>query len=126
MVTEKDVHVLVVEDEPLAAGQMARYLAGKGYRASTVSDGLAGLRVHRKDPADIVVTDLRMPHLDGYELIRELRRDNPDLPIIVVTGHIRMEGGEEERTGAAVVLRKPINLRELGQTVKRMVKKTGP
>lgn len=126
MVTEKGVHVLVVEDEPLAAGQMARYLEAKGYRASTVGDGLAGLRVHRKDPADIVVTDLRMPHLDGYEFIRELRRDNPDLPIIVVTGHMRMEGGEEERTGAAVVLKKPINLRELAQTVERMVKKTRP
>ena len=126
MVTEKGVHVLVVEDEPLAAGQMARYLEAKGYRASTVGDGLAGLRVHRKDPADIVVTDLRMPHLDGYEFIRELRRDNPDLPIIVVTGHMRMEGGEEEQTGAAVVLKKPINLRELAQTVERMLKKTGP
>lgn len=126
MVTEKGVHVLVVEDEPLAAGQMARYLEAKGYRASTVGDGLAGLRVHRKDPADIVVTDLRMPHLDGYEFIRELRRDNPDLPIIVVTGHMRMEGGEEERTGAAVVLKKPINLRELAQTVERMLKKTRP
>ena len=126
MVTERSVHVLVVEDEPLAAGQMARYLEAKGYRASTVGDGLAGLRVHRKDPADIVVTDLRMPHLDGYEFIRELRRDNPDLPIIVVTGHMRMEGGEEERTGAAVVLKKPINLRELAQTVERMLKKTRP
>ncbi len=126
MVTEKGVHVLVVEDEPLAAGQIARYLAGKGYRASTVGDGLAGLRVHRKDPADIVVTDLRMPHIDGYEFIKELRRDNPDLPIIVVTGHMRMEGGEEERIGAAVVLKKPINLRELGQAVERMVKKTKP
>ena len=126
MVTEKGVHVLVVEDEPLAAGQMARYLEAKGYRASTVGDGLAGLRVHRKDPADIVVTDLRMPHLDGYEFIRELRRDNPDLPIIVVTGHMRMEGGEEKRTGAAVVLKKPINLRELAQTVERMLKKTEP
>jgi len=126
MATEKGVHVLVVEDEPLAAGQMARYLEAKGYRASTVGDGLAGLRVHRKDPADIVVTDLRMPHLDGYEFIRELRRDNPDLPIIVVTGHMRMEGGEEERTGAAVVLKKPINLRELAQTVERMLKKTRP
>ncbi|MCH7541147.1 MAG: response regulator [Proteobacteria bacterium] len=126
MVTEKGVHVLVVEDEPLAAGQMARYLEAKGYRASTVGDGLAGLRVHRKDPADIVVTDLRMPHLDGYEFIRELRRDNPDLPIIVVTGHMRMEGGEEEQTGAAVVLKKPINLRELAQTVERMLKKTRP
>ena len=126
MVTEKGVHVLVVEDEPLAAGQMARYLEAKGYRASTVGDGLAGLRVHRKDPADIVITDLRMPHLDGYEFIRELRRDNPDLPIIVVTGHMRMEGGEEERTGAAVVLKKPINLRELAQTVERMLKKTRP
>lgn len=126
MATEKGVHVLVVEDEPLAAGQMARYLEAKGYRASTVGDGLAGLRVHRKDPADIVVTDLRMPHLDGYEFIRELRRDNPDLPIIVVTGHMRMEGGEEEQTGAAVVLKKPINLRELAQTVERMLKKTRP
>ncbi len=126
MSTEKDVHVLLVEDEPLAAGQMARYLAGKGYRTSTVGDGLAGLRVHRKDPADIVVTDVRMPHSDGKELIRELRLDNPELPIIVVTGHMRMEGGEEERTGAAVVLRKPISLRELGQAVERMVKKIKP
>ncbi len=126
MSTEKGVHVLVVEDEPLAARQMARYLAFKGYQTSIAGDGLAGLRVHRKDPADIVITDVRMPRRDGKELIRELRRDNPELPIIVVTGSVEYQADEEQEGGLFVVLRKPINLRELAHIVERMVKKTGP
>ncbi len=79
--------------------------------------------MHRSRPADVVITDLFMPEMNGTELIRRLRRTHPDLPIVVMTGHTTF--GDEKETiteGASLVLKKPISLRELSDTLSDMVR----
>ncbi|MEP4378719.1 MAG: response regulator [Alphaproteobacteria bacterium] len=107
-------HILVVDDEPLAAEQVARFLEGPSVRTSTAGSGRSALALHTSDPADMIVTDLRMPDGDGVELIHAIRSRDTELPIIVVTGQVLREAEAEALdAGATVLLRKPLDLGEL-------------
>jgi CheY-like chemotaxis protein len=115
-------HVLVVDDEAIAALALAHFLRRRGYRVTTAGDGLQALDVHAADPADAVITDIRMPRIDGGELIRRLHDDDPTLPIIVITGYISFLDEEETRKlGAALILKKPVSLREIVDELGRLL-----
>lgn len=107
------LHVLVAEDEALAAMALEDFLSRKGYRVTLAQDGQEGLERYSADPADLVITDLRMPRMDGRALIRELRVRAARLPILVMTGFLSMEAGEDDLTSdrwqPLVVLRKPVS-----------------
>ncbi|AIB13675.1 regulator (plasmid) [Azospirillum argentinense] len=107
------LHVLVAEDESLAAMALEDFLSRKGYRVTLAQDGQEGLERYSADPADLVITDLRMPRMDGRALIRELRIRAAGLPILVMTGFLSMEAGEDDLTSdrwqPLVVLRKPVS-----------------
>jgi len=120
---DRSFHVMLVEDEELAAEEMADYLSRAGYRVSQYFGGDEALKAFTDDPADLVVTDLNMPEGDGRMLIDGLLEDYPYLPIIVVTGRPNTRSGELEdlAAGADVILRKPIRLRELGGHIKRLL-----
>ncbi len=122
-VEPRKAHIMVVEDETLAAEEMADYLGRSGYRVSTYSGGYAALNGFAKDPADLIITDLNMPDGDGRDLIDGLLEDYPFLPIIVVTGRAMTKGEDmaEVGEGADVVLRKPIRLRTLADHVARLL-----
>lgn len=83
----KSVHVIVAEDESFIAMMLAEELVEHGFRVTTACDGLEALAVEARDPADILITDLRMPRLDGNGLITRLRETRPDLPILVLSGY---------------------------------------
>ena len=116
-------HVLLVDDEVQATETMAAYLSELGYKVSTAHSGKSALARFEDDPADLVMTDIRMPDGDGEELIRALRALDPDLPIVVVTGHM---GATETlaATGNAksvVLLKKPISLPQMVETLEKLI-----
>jgi len=114
--------VLVVDDEPSIRRFANAILKRKGYRIQTAADGREGLRLFEQQHGEIkvVVSDLIMPQLDGLGMIRELRRIQPDIRIIIVTGL-----GEENRisearaAGADDVLNKPFTAEQLLASVKQ-------
>ncbi|SOE01688.1 PAS domain S-box-containing protein [Caenispirillum bisanense] len=112
-------HVLVADDEREAALLMADYLRARGNRVTIAQDGEQATEAFMRDPADILVTDLRMPRCDGRNLIVRLRAHVPDLPVVVVTGHV----GEQEARAleadddVAAVLRKPVSLARVADLV---------
>jgi len=115
--------VLVVDDEEMAVQCLAEHLERKGYRVATAGNGAEALELYRADPADAVITDLRMPKMDGNELIRRLREVSPDLPIFVTTGHTSI--GDDKKTvsqGATAVLKKPVSLREITKRLEAATK----
>jgi len=118
-----DVHVLVVDDEPLAVMALRDVLEWRGLRVSTATDGEAALSIFEDSPADILVTDLMMPRMDGATLIRCLRATHPALPVIVMTGHA--PAGEAElhgpARGATRMLLKPISPMALLKDIEAMV-----
>jgi len=80
-------HVLVVDDEEAITYIFRRYLESAGYRVSTAQDGVEALAVFDREPVDALVTDARMPRMNGQELISRVRPLHPDLPIAVVSAY---------------------------------------
>ena len=119
------VHVLVAEDEPLAAMAIEDFLSRTGYRVTLAHDGLEALERQRADPADLLITDLRMPRMDGRALVRELRRTDPALPVVVMTGFLSFDGEPDAITTDTgqplVVLRKPISPQLILDTLERLL-----
>jgi CheY-like chemotaxis protein len=108
--------VLVVDDEPIIAQLIADVLSGDGYEVDTAPDGLAALELIGRRAYDLVLSDLRMPELDGLGLYRELQQSRPDLArrFVFITGtseHTDYQGLIADI--AAPVLTKPFDMAEL-------------
>ena len=80
-------HILVVDDEPGIRDLLARTLALAEYDVDVAVDGVSGLERMRLDTYDLLIVDLKMPGLDGMSLIREAKRYQSDLPVIIITGY---------------------------------------
>jgi two-component system response regulator HydG len=106
--------ILVVDDERAMAEMLADGLADHGYRATALTASAeAALRL-RDEPFDALVTDLRMPGVDGLALLAEARRLHPDLPVIMMTAYGAVDSAVESiRRGASHYLTKPFKLEEL-------------
>ena len=119
---EREPHVLIVEDEPSTAEILSRFMAWRGYRVTAVQNGRHALDRLTQDPADIIITDLAMPELDGESLIAELSHIEGRPPVIVVTGNpiTEMTWSRLRRSVVELYL-KPLNLHEIGQTADRIV-----
>jgi DNA-binding response OmpR family regulator len=77
--------ILIVEDEaPLAAG-LADLLAGEGYATLTAADGRQALELYRRDRPTLVLLDIMIPGKSGYEVCREIRRQDPRIPVLMLT-----------------------------------------
>jgi len=119
--TKQTAHVLVAEDEALAALGMQLMLTRWGYRVTLAKDGLHAIECEEQDPSvDLLVTDLRMPRLDGRGLIRQLRIKYVDLPVVVTSGYVSPEIAYELETQInrrIRVLSKPFDPAELRSSV---------
>lgn len=114
--------ILVVDDEETILDVVSEFLSGKGYEVVAAQSSRDALETHRARPADMVLTDMKMPGMSGLELLSELHRTTPGLPVVVWTGHTSF--GDDQAmiaSGAAAVLQKPIRLRELADTLARLL-----
>ncbi len=108
--------VLVVDDNTVMCEVLTEFLSLLDYEAESVTDGESGLMAIENGRFRAVLTDIRMPGMDGIEFTGECRRLFPDLPIIVISGY----GYEDEDTGerameagASAVLEKPIRFHQV-------------
>lgn len=81
------IHVLVAEDEPLAAEALADTLSFHGYTVTVALDGLQALACIAARMPDVMIADLRMPGMNGADMIRNARRAKAGLPVVIVTGN---------------------------------------
>jgi two-component system NtrC family sensor kinase len=120
--------ILVVDDEPLVAGLIAEVLTTDGHEVHTAGNGREALEKIAARSYDLIVSDLRMPELDGVGLFRELERTQPALlrRLVFVSG--TMEPAEYasflEETKAPV-LSKPFQVKDLQQLVRQILCQTG-
>jgi two-component system response regulator FlrC len=108
--------VLLAEDDSLLANTVDDFLSDEGFCVSLAADGLQALKQASDKPFDVLLTDLRMPHIDGSELIRRLRAKRPELPVVIMSGNAPvdlrarlMRDGE----GPMAMVTKPMRLQEL-------------
>jgi DNA-binding NtrC family response regulator len=83
---DKPQRILVIDDEPTSLDLLRRILEINGYEVQLAVNGLEGVELFRKNPCDLVITDMVMPKKDGLQTILDLRDDYPDLPVIAISG----------------------------------------
>ena len=104
--------ILVADDSPTIRKFVSFSLAAQGYKIVTASDGMDALEKLPKEKVDLIITDLNMPNLDGFELVRTVRdsTEYKDIPIIILSS---LDGDKElargMQTGANAYLIKPFN-----------------
>jgi nitrogen regulation protein NR(I) len=122
MLPEKK-QVLIVDDEPNLRKILAAQLSRDGYDVMTAEDGEQGLAALRDHHIDLVVTDLKMPKVDGMELLREALRIDPDLPVVMITAHGTVDTAVEAlKIGAFDYLTKPFDKDEVRAIVAKALK----
>src|SRR5258708_18862969 len=109
-------HILIVDDNSM--GLMARrtVLEELGHKVHTCSSGQEALEQCGKQRFDVVVTDYKMPKMNGIEFIRELRKHHPGVPVILISGFTDALGLNEATTGADIVIQK--SSLEVGQLIR--------
>ena len=106
--------ILLIDDEEDFLVTMAGILEGRGYDVIAVSNCKEALRTLHENAVDLVIVDIFMPDMDGLEFIRKVIRDNPELPIVAVTGAAKQFYLEVARKmGAVSGLLKPIDVDQL-------------
>ena len=117
----RTTRVLVIDDNSDIRESLRWLLESEGYLVSLAANGVEGLRLQRKEPADLVVTDIFMPEQDGIETLWKFREEFPNVPIIVMSGGGAARGTDylvvARELGAKKTLRKPLDPRELIEVV---------
>jgi len=116
--------ILVVDDEPDLRAMLYDALSdAANYEVETAADGREALKHLRESPFDVVITDLRMPEMDGSRLLEIARHEFPQIPVIVITGYARLETAVEVlRLGAANFITKPFRISEIHEVVEKTIK----
>ena len=108
--------ILLVEDDPAIVITLRRVLADEGCEVVVENRGDAGLNRAKETAFDVVVTDLKLPGLDGLELVRQLHAVRPRLPILMMTAHSTTETAIEAiQSGANEYVMKPFNEAIIGE-----------
>ncbi len=114
--------ILVVEDEGFLREAIAYDLTLQGYEVLEATNGRTALEIIDRQLPDLVVSDIRMPEMSGIELLKELRRRDPFLPVVIfLTGYADLSREEALALGADAVFTKPFDRRELFKTIERML-----
>ena len=121
---EKDVHILVVDDEEIVRDSLCSWLQEDGYKAEAVEDGFKALEVIRKESWNVLFVDLKMPGMDGLEVMRRVKAIQPEIPIIIITAYATVNTAVEAmKEGAYDYLVKPFNPEEITLIIRRLIEK---
>ncbi len=116
------LRVLVVDDDELARSTLETVLRRDGHAVTSVESGEAAVTTAAEQAPDVVVTDLQMPGMSGIALLKQLRAQDRDLPVILITGHVDLDSAVEAmRAGASDYLMKPVNVGALRLAIERAV-----
>jgi CheY-like chemotaxis protein len=127
-VQPRSLRVLVVDDQPTNTMVLASLLSKRGYETCAVNDSRQVLRTVREFEPEMILLDIAMPYMDGYEVARRIRRDPglKDVPIIAVTTFCHAEHNRRaEAAGIEYQLRKPCDLESLTTLMDCVVRKHG-
>jgi two-component system response regulator AtoC len=114
--------LLIADDDPVALALLAEVLAGEGYTVRAASGGAACLELAAREPVELAIVDLRMPDIDGLEVIRRLAVIRPGIPIIILTAFAGIDTAIEAiRSGATDYLSKPFRMEQITIAVRRIL-----
>lgn len=117
--TQEAIKILLVDDEVQFVDTLAERLAMRGFTADVAYNGASALEKVATSQPDVIVLDLRMPNMDGFAVLKAVKQRNPQVQVIILTGH----GGDQEaviagRYGAYSFLRKPTDIDALLDSIR--------
>ena len=114
--TEK---VLLIDDEQDFLDALSERMRARDMEVTTSTSAAAALKKAEKESYDAIVLDLMMPEMDGLEALQQIKKNNPELQVILLTGHATVEKGiEAMKLGATDFLEKPADLKTLTEKIK--------
>ena len=117
--SEDKPHILLIDDEAIALSNLSHVLEREGYEVTACKDGESGLAAMQSTAFDLVLTDLRMPGIDGMDVLHYIRETTPDVPVIMITGHATLDSAVEAmKAGAHHYIAKPFRLDEAREVVR--------
>jgi PAS domain S-box-containing protein len=117
--------ILVIDDEPGIREMICFVFQNEGYELLTAQDGREGIKMVSTDAPDVVISDIKMPGMDGISALKEIKNINPDLEVILSTGFANIETAIEGlRAGAFDFVKKPFDIDEIRRVVARAFDKS--
>lgn len=118
--------ILVIDDEAQIRKMLKKLLESSGYDVIIAADGKEGVRIFHEKPADLIITDIIMPEKEGLEIISDLRKENPEIKVIAMSGGGKYVNSElclrvAEGLGAKYVFPKPVKKNELLGAVRELL-----
>lgn len=118
--------ILLVEDEERLASFIRKGISAEGYEVTVAYDGRTGLSLFRKDIYDIIILDVNLPQLNGFELCRLIRSENEDVPVLMLTALDSMaDKSDGFNAGADDYLAKPFEFQELLLRLRALTRRNG-
>ncbi len=119
----EETRILLVDDDPFVRDLVGFILQSNDYIVETAENGLDALEKHKTGPTHIIITDMNMPEMDGLTLIPEVRKTDPDVAIILMTGN---DDPSSTATGADVCIVKDENIQDtIVSSVEAILRKKG-
>ncbi|RYF70760.1 MAG: response regulator transcription factor [Cytophagaceae bacterium] len=119
--------ILIVEDEERLVSFIRKGMLAEGYEVDMAYDGRIGLSLFRKEAYDIIILDVNLPHINGFELCRLIRADNETVPVLILTALDSLANKADGfNAGADDYLAKPFEFQELLLRVRALTRRNGP
>jgi DNA-binding response OmpR family regulator len=114
--------ILVIDDDRIILEMLNLALSKADYLVVSANDGEEGLRLFREQKPDLVIADIAMPGIDGYQVITQIREADKDTPVIILTAHEQsVMRAYAEELGANKYLTKPVTPRVLVEHIKQLI-----
>jgi two-component system, NtrC family, response regulator AtoC len=116
------VNILLVDDDKATRDSVGLFIRNLGHYVTGVSNGREGIKAYEEGNYQLILTDIQMPHVNGFEMMREIKKSNRSMvDIVVITGHSNVNNAITAlREGAYDYLQKPINIEELAIIIERI------
>jgi DNA-binding response OmpR family regulator len=118
-------HILIIEDDLAYQKMLDTALTESGFKISVASDGAEGCKIFKKDPCDLVISDIFMPEKEGFETIMEIRQMSETVKILAISGGGQFDARDmlpmSIELGANEAVEKPIGIKDLLEIVNRLL-----
>ncbi|MBI3587222.1 MAG: response regulator [Ignavibacteriales bacterium] len=114
--------ILVVDDEDALRTVLSSELEGEGYKVNTAADGAEAITILKSQAFDLILLDIKMPNVDGFEVLKFVKDNHPTTKVIMLTGFADLKNAiESKKLGAEDFVSKPYDLVDLLTTVERVL-----
>ena len=115
--------ILIIEDNEEILQALTNFLRKKNYTVAAATNGLDGLKLYESaaDNFDLVITDLVMPNISGVAVISIIKKKNPNIPVIAITGYGEQPGALAREARANIIMEKPFKPNKLIKNIQKLI-----